>query len=218
MTLYAANVMDVAKPIEKKTKKSKKVEAPVKQEEPAVEEPPREVLKELTPKQIAAAERRKRKREELEAAKQAEEEAIRAKEAEIEAKEAEIARKKEEAKERRRLAREAKKAAAQEATPATTESEGTTEEVLIEQTVAPKKRKRDDGEPPAWFQKYVAGVKQEEAKQASTKVPKRQVDEQARTVAQEQWKDGLTRDRIQNEVDGHMSRMYGMIFGNRRFK
>lgn len=216
MTLYAANVMDVAKPIEKKQKRAKKAVEPVPAE-PVVEEEVREPLKELTPKQVAAAERRKRKRDELEAAKQAEEEAIRAKQAEIEAKEEELARKKEEAKERRRLAREAKKAVAQEATPASTESEASSEN-LVEQKAAPKKRKRDDSEPPAWFQKYVAGVKQEEAKQAATKVPKRQVEEQARTVAQEQWKDGLTRDRVQNEVDGHMSRMYGMIFGHRRLK
>ena len=73
-------------------------------------------------------------------------------------------------------------------------------------------------EPPAWFQKYVAGVKSEEAKQSSVKVPKKEVLQEAKQTAQEQWNNGLTRDRIQNEVDSHMSRMYGMIFNNRRFK
>jgi len=215
MTLYAANVMDIAKPIEKKGKKAKKLEA-IAEEAPAP--PPTPVLakKELTEKQLAALEKRKRKREEAVAAKTAEEEAIRAKEEEIRAKEEELARKKEEAKEKRRLAREARKTEVkQEVSPPTSAASEASDEIPVK---AKKSRKNPDMEPPAWFQKYVAGVKSEEAKQSASKVPKKEVLEVARQTAQQQWNDGLTRDRIQNEVDSHMSRMYGMIFNNRRFK
>ena len=214
MTLYAANVLDVAKPIEKKGKKStsKKVEAPV--EEVPVP-PPTPVLakKELTEKQLAALEKRKLKRQELLATKKAEEEAIKAKEQEIREKEEEISRKKEEAKEKRRLAREARK---QEASPPTSATSEASEEVPVK--TSKKRKEREEMEPPAWFQKYVAGVKKEEAKQSVAKIPKKEVLQEAKQTAQEQWNDGLTRDRVQNEVDAHMSRMYGMIFNNRRFK
>lgn len=215
MTLYAANVLDVAKPIEKKGKKAtKKVEAPPPEPEPVAATP---VKKELTEKQLAAIERRKLKRQEALAAKNAEqnaeEEAIRAKEEEIRAKEEEILRKKEEAKEKRRLARESRKALKQEESPPTSEA---SEETPVK--VSKKRKERDEMEPPAWFQKYVAGVKKEEAKQSVAKIPKKEVMQEAKQAAQQQWNDGLTRDRVQNEVDAHMSRMYGMIFNNRRFK
>jgi len=219
MPLYAANVMDVAQPIEKKGKKVKKEEVlPVAEEVPVV----KKEKKEPTEKQLAALakaqETRKRKREEAEAVKKAEEEAIKAKEDEIRAKEEEIERKKEAMKEKRRLARLAKK---QEVSPPpTTASSETVEEPEeeVKKVAKPKQQQRDELEPPAWFQKYIAGVKQEEAKQSQGKIPKKQIAEEARTVAHEQWQDGLTRDRVQNEVDSHMNRMYGMIFNNRRFK
>lgn len=232
--LYSANVMDVAKPIEKKgaKKKSKKQEEVTP--EPVVEVKEEEVKKEkkpLTEKQLAALENRKRKREEAkaekEAAKKAEEEAIAAKEAEIKAKEEEILQKKAAMKEKRRLAKEQRfkeltEKAQQEVSPPASgaSSDGLSEalDTEIKKIARKPKKARDESEPPAWFQKYVAGVKQEEAKQGQQRIPKRQVEEQARTVAQEQWRDGLTRDRVQNEVDSHMSRMYGMIFNNRRFK
>lgn len=212
MTLYAANVLDVAKPIEKKGKKAAKPLPPVPEEEVVAEV---SVKKELTEKQILAAEKRKRKREEAVLAKQAEEQAIKAKEEEIRAKEEEIVRKKEEAKEKRRIAREAKKAEVQEISPPpSSESSESVEEPKVKK---PRKQ-RDEMEPPAWFQKYVQGVKSEEAKQSASRVPKKEVLQEAKQTAQQQWNDGLTRDRVQNEVDSHMSRMYGMIFSNRRFK
>lgn len=71
-------------------------------------------------------------------------------------------------------------------------------------------------EPPAWFRKYVTGVKNEESQLRSPKKPKRQVAKEANQMANEQWGKGLVRDRVRNEVDQHMSRMYQMIF-NRGF-
>lgn len=73
-----------------------------------------------------------------------------------------------------------------------------------------------DETPPAWFRKYVSGVKKEENSLKKQKAPKRQLDEEVEEVAHRQWGDGMVRDRVRNEVDGHMGRMYGMIFGQRR--
>jgi hypothetical protein len=215
MALYAASLMDIAKPVETK-KKGKKVKEEI---EPTAEAsaPVKEVSEKRMAALAKAQETRKRKREEAAALKKAEEEAIANKEAEIQAKQEEILRKKEELKEKRRLKREGKK---QEATPPVSESSSiteTTEEPKLKKVRKPK-IPRDDSIPPTWFQKYVEGVKHEEAKQSQLKVSKKQVEEEARQTATQQWQDGFTRDRVQNEVDGHMTRMYGMIFHNRKMK
>jgi hypothetical protein len=47
------------------------------------------------------------------------------------------------------------------------------------------------------------------------KKPQKAVREEAKEYASDKWNDGLTRGRVQQEVDGHMSRMYGMMFGRR---
>lgn len=67
-------------------------------------------------------------------------------------------------------------------------------------------------EPPAWFNKYVESVKKEQAQMLEIKVPQKQVKQEAQEAATKSWNDGLTRDRVSNEVDNHMSRMYSMIF------
>jgi len=236
MTIYAADIMDLAKPIATKEAKPKKErKRKVKEEVPSTPpnkvehdetNPPPAPKRPMSEARMAALEKaketRKRKREEVLAARAAEEAEIKAKEEEIKAKEEEIARKKEEAKEKRRLKREAKK---QESTPPASEPSEPTEPTepaveIEERPVKVRKLKlpRDDSIPPTWFQKYVEGVKQEEAKQAVAAIPKKQVTEQARQVAQSAWEDGLTRDRLQHEVDNHMGRMYSMIFHNRKFK
>lgn len=234
MTIYAADIMDIAKPIATKEEVKPKKERKRKAKEEIPSTPPNKVehdetnpppapKKPMSEARLAALEKaketRKRKREETLAAKAAEEAEIKAKQDEIKAKEEEIARKKEEAKEKRRLKREAKK---QESTPPASEPSESTEPALEIEEKPTKVRKvkmpRDESIPPAWFQKYVEGVKQEEAKQATATIPKKQVAEQARQVAQSAWEDGLTRDRLQHEVDNHMGRMYSMIFHNRKFK
>jgi multidrug efflux pump subunit AcrA (membrane-fusion protein) len=217
MTLYAANVLDMAKPIETKRSKKKKADTPA----PTPEETPVETKPPVSEKRMAALEKakeaRKRKREEVEAAKKAEQKAIEEKQAEIKAKQDEIAAKKEALKEKRRLAREAKR---QEVSPPPTE-ETASSSVQPDTPVVVKEKKRritkekDPNQPPEWFKKYVEGVKKEEAKVSTEKRPAKIVQEEAREFATNHWNDGLTRDRVQNEVDGHMSRMYGMIFNRR---
>lgn len=217
MTLYAADVMDLAKPVEtKKSRAKKKSDIPTppvsEPEEKPVQEKPKRVLTEKQKEAFEKArETRKRKREEAAAAKALEEEEIKKKQEEIAAKEAEIVAKKEAAKEKRRLAREAKKEKSLE------------KEIDMEVDKVVKKQKQSiatntEHTPPAWFQKYVEGVKKEQARHEKEKKPVKQIQQEASEVAQSKWDDGLTRDRLRNEVDGHMNRMYSMIFTGRNLR
>jgi len=78
-----------------------------------------------------------------------------------------------------------------------------------------EKIKTDREEPPPWFKKYIGSVKKEE-NAVGDKKPKKAMAEEIETVAEKTWNDGVTRDRVKQEVDNHMSRMYSQIFGNRR--
>jgi hypothetical protein len=77
-----------------------------------------------------------------------------------------------------------------------------------------KKVKRSPNDPPAWFVKYVETVEKEKHLQNKEKVAAKQLKEEAEVKAQKSWENGLTRDRVRNEVDNHMSRMYKMIFNS----
>lgn len=209
MTLYSADVLDIAKPVPKKGKGKKNVEKlevePIAVVEPEVVEtaPPK---KQPTEKQLAALakaqESRKRKREEAEKAKQDLIDAEKLKE-----------EKKTEVKEKRK----AKKIQKLITPPPSLDEE--IDRAVEELTVKPPRpSQRDDNEPPSWFKQYVSGVKKEEAKISREKKPKKQIQQEAVEVAQKNWSDSFTRDRVRNEVDGHMSRMYQMMFAGRRMK
>ena len=95
-------------------------------------------------------------------------------------------------------------------------SKDAVEETKVEEPKAKKPRapreKKDPTKPPQWFAKYVEGVKKEQATLKPEKVATKQIKEEAKEAASKSWNNGLTRNRVQNEVDGHMSRMYSMIF------
>jgi hypothetical protein len=232
MTLYSADVLDIAKPVAAAQKKGKKAKAadapPAPVEEPVVEvkeekiEKPKRVASE---KQLAALakaqETRKRKREEADSAKAEEERLEQVRLTMAREKEEAAAAKKEAAKLKRKMARDSKK---QIATPPATESSvGSLEEEIEAGIRGPVAKKTvaspvpSDG-PPAWFKQYVEGVKKEEAKVSKDKKPQRQIRQEANDAAEHQWNDGFTRDRVRNEVDNHMSRMYQMMFSGRRLK
>lgn len=210
MTLYAADVMDLAKPIKKKSvkiapqsepsetvpkparkRKSKKDPEPEPQPETVSE--PVKPKKPRTEKQIAATERMK-------AARAAKKSVPTEPEPQLESEE--------KPKRKRKL----KLVVPEKEEPSKEELDQIVEEVL-----QPKKKraKRDPAEAPIWFQKYLEGVKKEQAEASSTKVPRKQIQEEAKQLADEKWKDGMVRDRVQNELDHHASRMYSMIFGRR---
>lgn len=205
MTLYSANVLELATPVPKKGKKGAKAIEPAPAMEPTTSEAPAAKPKRVaSEKQLAALakgqETRKRKREEALAAKVAEEELIKSKEQEIASKEAELQKKVEERKEKRKAKALEKK---QTETPAPTEPSvaGTDDSLVkeIEADLAPKpKRKRavkSDEVPPKWFSQYVSGVKGEEARIADVKKPRKVVAQEARETAASSWNDGLTRNR-----------------------
>tara|TARA_R110000868_G_scaffold1884_3_gene14923 strand:+ start:2821 stop:3369 length:549 start_codon:yes stop_codon:yes gene_type:complete len=68
-------------------------------------------------------------------------------------------------------------------------------------------------EPPVWFKKYIEGVQKEKQIYAEKKIPQKQMKIEAEEVAKKSWENGLTRDRVKDELDNHMSRMHKMIFG-----
>lgn len=74
--------------------------------------------------------------------------------------------------------------------------------------------KKDPTVPPQWFAKYVEGVKKEQATLKPEKVAPKQIKEEAKEAASKSWNNGLTRNRVENEVNGHMSRMYCNLFIN----
>lgn len=69
-------------------------------------------------------------------------------------------------------------------------------------------------EPPVWFQKYVAGVQKEKADSVGqvTKKQAKEIKTEALKTAHKSWQSGVTRDRVQGEVDSHMNRMYCIVF------
>tara|TARA_R110000868_G_scaffold161183_2_gene391174 strand:- start:1437 stop:1961 length:525 start_codon:yes stop_codon:yes gene_type:complete len=82
------------------------------------------------------------------------------------------------------------------------EIEVPTVEVKAKKPRAPR-QKKDPAVPPQWFAKYVEGVKKEQATLKPEKVAQKQIKEEAKEAASKSWNNGLTRNRVQNEVDGH---------------
>lgn len=78
----------------------------------------------------------------------------------------------------------------------------------IVETVKTIKDIEKESEPPAWFKKYIEGVQREKKNQAGEKVAKKQLKEEVEDLAQKSWDDGLTRDRVNDELGNHMSRMH----------
>lgn len=216
MVLYAAKLKENAKPVAD-LQVDKKEAAKLKRQEKA-----------RLKKEAKEQEDLELQKQQMEA-----EQAKAEKEAEIKAAEEAIIAKKEAQKEKRRLARLNKKANTESvATPSEPATIDSSEATLvqdkpkrtrkrkqdsideqIDQAVEklPKKSKKDDA-PPEWFKKYVAGVKNEESHHQSPRKAKKAITKEANQVAAQQWNNGLVRDRVRNEVDQHMSRMYQMIF------
>lgn len=87
---------------------------------------------------------------------------------------------------------------------------------VVDQSEKIEKVVQTEEEAPTWFKSYVIGVKEEQAKASNDKRPKKQVRLEAKEVAQQQWQQPQTRERVQNTVNNHMQKMYSMIFPNRR--
>lgn len=90
-------------------------------------------------------------------------------------------------------------------------------EKVVEKVAKPKRVrvKKDPTIAPQWFNKYVESVQKERQQLSETKVPAKQLKIESQEVAKKRWEDGLTRDRVHDEMNNHMSRMYKMIFSGR---
>jgi hypothetical protein len=232
MVLYAAKLKASAKPVSDLTSVEKKTAGKSKRMEQAVEDVPPPPMDKKEQAKLKRKEKAllKKQKEEEELNRQQEEAqvALAQKEAELKAAEDTLKLKKEAQKEKRRLKREAKKVKVDESVtesiPSTNSTEATlvpenppvkktrkrkqvTIEEQVDQAVAELPTEKADADPPAWFKKYVAGVKNEESQHRSPKKAKRTIAKEANQVATEQWGNGLVRDRVRNEVDQHMSRM-----------
>ena len=228
MTLYKADFLALhgeavksTKP--KKGKKEDSVETVEEEERPTTGGKQLPVKPPKTEKQLAALERarenRKRKRMEAEEAElKTVEDAKKA----VEAKEQEIAQKKAEQKEKRRLKKEAREK--QEATPSTDGISEAVEEMVSEKPKKdvkirqPKKAKvvnESIDDPPAWFKKYIEGHEIEKNMLSKEKRPVQVIKKESKQVASDAWADDMTRDRVNQERDNHMSRMYASIFGSK---
>lgn len=189
MSLYVANLMDTAKPVKGK----KIVEQVLTPPESISDDVAEIVLKEKKPrsdKQIAAFEKAKETRR---IKKEEAEKLILQKEQDVlieQNKQQELFKLKQEKLEIQREKRKAKK-----------ESLQVVEDVVL------------DEEPPKWFKKYMTSVKMEENLIKTDRQPVKKVKLAAEESAHKEWQNGLTRDRVKNEIDGHMNRMYSQIFG-----
>jgi hypothetical protein len=206
MALYSTNVSEAKKVSREKTTK-----------EPAPKEPAPK--KERSEKQIAAFEKaketRKRKRDEAELLSKlaAKEEAERLSREETE-KEAKVKAVEDAAlaasKQAKKEAAKQKRLQKQLATPPdSTESTSPTQEVKLTEPSEAKE------EPPSWFKKYISGVKLEENHHATPPVAKKVVKQNAEIEATNQWSQGVVRDRVNNEVNQHLHRLYSQIFSGR---
>ena len=72
-------------------------------------------------------------------------------------------------------------------------------------------------EPPTWFKNYLLNEakRRNSDKQKPERIPVKEVKRVAEEKASEKWNDGLTRDKVNNEVHSHMNRLYSQIHGRR---
>lgn len=217
MVLYAADLDDIA-PTKKVSRKRKEL---AETEPEPVESKPEKPKKVLTEKQKEALkkgqETRRLKKEQAEKEKQ-EQEALQQKLLAAAPKRkkkvsAEIAPAKEEPKPVETPTEPTEPKPKKKRAPRK-ENVSPSENVSTESVEQPLKKRKKSQDPPEWFTKYVESVQKEKAA-AEGEVSKKQeniIKTEALKVAKKSWESGYTRDRVQNEVDNHMNRMYKMIF------
>lgn len=73
----------------------------------------------------------------------------------------------------------------------------------------------DDNDPPKWFMKYVENMKHFQNDVSEKKRTKKIVKDEANDYAKEQWKKPEVRQKVTDNVDSHLTKMYRQIFANR---
>lgn len=69
-----------------------------------------------------------------------------------------------------------------------------------------------DAEPPKWFMKYVESMKTFQNEVSDKKRTKKVVKNEANDYAKEQWKKPEVRQKVTDNVDSHLTKMYRQIF------
>ncbi len=107
--------------------------------------------------------------------------------------------------------------------PATSEESEIVQAPKVQDSVQEKRRARPPkkivihegiqttDEPPLWFKRWHEDERKRKAKGNNERVSATVLRQEAHTQANSQWQNGHTRDRVINEVDGHMDRLYKMI-------
>lgn len=110
-----------------------------------------------------------------------------------------------------------KKKTATVPTVSETVQEAGTEPQKIKKRKIIDQRDGQEDEPPSWFKSYVLDEQKRRnaEKSRKEKQPSSMVKAAAHEIASQKWGDGFTRDKVKNEVDNHMSRLYSMIHGRR---
>lgn len=72
-----------------------------------------------------------------------------------------------------------------------------------------------DHEPPKWFMNYVSNMKSFQNDVAEKKKPKRVLKNESDDYAKQQWKKPDLRQRVTDNVDSHLTKLYRQIFSNR---
>lgn len=208
MVLYAADLIDFEKP-KPITEKTDKLPEEPKVKKEMTEKQKAALLKAQETRKLKKEAAAKEKLEQEELARKLQEAALKKPRKKAKVEEPEVKIEEVNVEEKPKKQKKVKVAAP---TPAPTP------EPTPEPAPEPKKRKRESkpksNDPPEWFKKYVEGVQKEKAA-AGGDVSKKQetiIKNEALKVAQKSWDSGFTRDRVQNEVDSHMNRMYSMIF------
>ena len=73
--------------------------------------------------------------------------------------------------------------------------------------------KKRISKPPSWFSGYIEKVKKDEAEAKPELIHLADVKKEAKQISQDSWKDGATRDRVNDEYSNHHKKMFNMIFG-----
>lgn len=92
------------------------------------------------------------------------------------------------------------------------------EPVNASKTITPKKKapvktlKAESEEPPAWFNQYMHAQKNKENKESEVKKPAAEVKQESKSVAAEKWNEPTVRAAVIKEVSSHQNKMYNMMF------
>jgi hypothetical protein len=89
-------------------------------------------------------------------------------------------------------------------------------DIPVEKVSKKKRVNRKPEEPPKWFLKFHENIEREKSTTKRDRKPIKHIKEESKQVAQDSWQKPQVRERVNNEVNNHLSSMYQMIFAGRK--